>query len=88
MPDKISKGTPEDIAVRRMVKLWTNFAKFGNPTPTKSELGITWKAVAKNRRYFLDIGNELVVDSNPEQDRMELWKEIFQINSRTARYLD
>ncbi|XP_018575271.1 juvenile hormone esterase [Anoplophora glabripennis] len=80
-------GSIEDISVRRFVKLWTNFAKYGNPTPDEKELGITWKPAEKGQLHFIDIGNELTNEVDPESERMQLWKEIFQLNPNTANFL-
>ena len=33
----------DKLAGDNLIKLWTNFAKFHNPTPTKEELGVTWE---------------------------------------------
>ncbi|XP_018575302.1 juvenile hormone esterase-like [Anoplophora glabripennis] len=80
-------GSIEDISVRRFVKLWTNFAKYGNPTPDENELGIIWKPVETGQLNFIDIGNELTSEVNPESERMQLWKEIYQLCPNTASYL-
>lgn len=59
--------------VRRMVKLWANFARTGDPNPID---GVTWKPVTKDEVNFLDIGPELVCSKNPEPERLELWNSI------------
>ena len=39
-----TRYTDEDkMAGDNLLKLWTNFAKFGNPTPNKEDLGVIWK---------------------------------------------
>ncbi|KAJ8910437.1 hypothetical protein NQ315_016982 [Exocentrus adspersus] len=87
MTPPIPPGSIEDISVRRIVKLWTNFAKVGNPTPDRQELGVAWKSVEKGNLNFIDIGPDLVPGVNPESERMQLWKEIFQLNPNTANFL-
>ncbi|CAH1110140.1 unnamed protein product [Psylliodes chrysocephalus] len=37
------RGVIERRAIRRFVKLWTNFARTGNPTPKGNDLNIEWK---------------------------------------------
>ncbi|XP_057666855.1 esterase B1-like isoform X2 [Diorhabda carinulata] len=81
------KDTLEDISVRRFVKLWTNFAKYGNPTPEGNDLDIIWKPFEEIHEYFLDIDANLVLGNKPETERIQLWKDIFQGNSRTANLL-
>lgn len=83
----IQPGSIEDVSVRRFMKLWTNFAKYGNPTPNEKDLGIVWKPVEEGKINFMDIGNELTAGVNPEPERMKLWKDIFQLSPNTANYL-
>lgn len=81
-PD-IEKNSVEEIAVLRFVKLWTNFAKCGNPTPdvSCSLLNICWKPTEKNVLHFLDIGTKLTTGVNPEKERMAFWDEMFNVNA-------
>ncbi|XP_056644897.1 juvenile hormone esterase-like [Diorhabda sublineata] len=76
---KLHKGQLEISAIRRFVKLWTNFAKYGNPTPTGNDLNITWKPVDKNEVHYLDIGEELVPCTNPIPDRFKVWSEVLEL---------
>lgn len=64
------------VVRRRLVRLWTNFGKYGNPTPITDEL-ITalWPRVGNNMEY-LDIGEDLVPGTNPKGDRMALLNEL------------
>nr|XP_023018918.1 juvenile hormone esterase-like [Leptinotarsa decemlineata] len=80
-------GEVEMVCLRRFLKLWTNFAKYGNPTPEKNDLNIQWKPVDGEHVNILDIGKELVMETNPEDDRVRLWKEIYQLSPATANYL-
>ncbi|XP_050515675.1 juvenile hormone esterase-like [Diabrotica virgifera virgifera] len=73
----LDKSETEDKVVRRFVKLWTNFAKTGNPTPPANDLQLTWKATDKDCG-FIDIGKEVRVGSIPEAERRDCWKVIFQ----------
>ncbi|CAH1110127.1 unnamed protein product [Psylliodes chrysocephalus] len=84
LPDK---GSPEDGYVRRFVKLWTNFARHGNPTPEDNDLGVIWKPVEKNVTNFLDIDKKLIPGTDPESDRIKIWKEVYQAESTTAKFL-
>nr|XP_023018920.1 juvenile hormone esterase-like [Leptinotarsa decemlineata] len=85
-PD-VEIGEVEIVCLRRFLKLWTNFAKYGNPTPEKNDLNIQWKPVDGEHVNILDIGKELVMETNPEDDRVRLWKEIYQLSPATASYL-
>ncbi|KAI4468860.1 carboxylesterase [Holotrichia oblita] len=78
----IRPNSVEDKVIRGMAKLWTNFAKAGNPNPIKDAL---WKPVTRKELHFLDIGNEFVAGINPDQKGMQFWDEIFQLNPLTSR---
>lgn len=75
---KLEPGSVEEKHVRTFVKLWTNFAKTGNPTPDKNDqdLKIEWKPVTKEENYYLEIGDQLEVKTNPAKDRMDFWEKI------------
>ncbi|XP_050515607.1 juvenile hormone esterase-like isoform X1 [Diabrotica virgifera virgifera] len=81
------RGEKELKAIRIFVKLWTNFAKFGNPTPQGNDMNITWSPVNQEEVNYLDIGDELTMRSNPEPERLKLWREIFQLSPYTQYYL-
>ncbi|XP_013141553.1 PREDICTED: esterase B1-like [Papilio polytes] len=63
--------------IEQVTKLWTNFAKYGNPTPDES-LGVIWKPYSLEGQDFLDIGNNLVAGSSPDKDELEFWERIFK----------
>ncbi|KAJ3635702.1 hypothetical protein MTP99_008591 [Tenebrio molitor] len=78
-----SKFTPSqrDILTRkRMTSMWTDFAKFGNPTPKKyfTTSEVIWKRTDENFTY-LDIEDELYLRQLPEKSNMALWDEIYQV---------
>ncbi|XP_063916524.1 juvenile hormone esterase-like isoform X2 [Zophobas morio] len=76
---EIQPGTTEDVSIRRFVKLWTNFAKFGNPTPEKNDglLKVEWKPVTGDNFDFLDIGQELSFNSSCIPERVLFWEKIY-----------
>ncbi|CAB3246690.1 unnamed protein product [Arctia plantaginis] len=63
--------------ISTVTKLWTNFAKYGNPTPDKS-LGVEWKPYTLQNQEYLDLGNKLVMDTIPEKEELEFWDSIFK----------
>ncbi|XP_049860485.1 juvenile hormone esterase-like isoform X4 [Schistocerca gregaria] len=61
--------------VKAMTKLWTNFAKTGNPTPN-DEL-IHWPRVTSDTEpEYLEIGEKLEAKKGLVQERMELWRSL------------
>lgn len=61
---------------RRMVRLWTNFAKFGNPTQNSDLIvNVNWSRVFGTQE-FLDIGDTLTAGRWPFQPRMDFWNSL------------
>uniref|UniRef100_A0A336MQG4 Carboxylic ester hydrolase n=3 Tax=Culicoides sonorensis TaxID=179676 RepID=A0A336MQG4_CULSO len=68
----------------RMVKMWTNFAKFGNPTPYGKDddalNGVTWKPVNGTDVMnvpFLNINAKNEMKLNPDPDRLKFWDNLY-----------
>jgi carboxylesterase type B len=60
----------------RMVRLWTNFAKTGNPTPILDSLIRTnWVPYNLQNQNFMDIGDELTIQNIPNEQRLTVWHE-------------
>ncbi|XP_030759751.1 esterase B1-like [Sitophilus oryzae] len=74
-PD-IQKNSLEERSMKSFVRLWTNFAKFGNPT-VGDDLQITWESLRNGSSLkLLDIGEKLVFKDIPESERLDVWKQI------------
>ncbi|CAL4122143.1 unnamed protein product [Meganyctiphanes norvegica] len=64
VPDYDPLVSKDDLKLRNiMVNMWTNFAKFGNPTPSP-ENGIIWPAVSKDQNKTPSL-DHLVFTPNP-----------------------
>ncbi|KAG6448088.1 juvenile hormone esterase [Manduca sexta] len=76
--------TKEDqLIVDRMTTLWTNFIKFGNPTPRTSELvPVAWKPVTASTRPTMIIDTNLRLDSRVDQQRMAYWDLFYTMYGR------
>lgn len=73
-----------------MVKLWTNFAKYGNPTPSgdiaeSDILDFQWERnepVASDTDKFdfkyLNIGDRFEMKSNPAVHRIAFWRNLYE----------
>lgn len=71
-----------NVVRRRMGRMWTDFAKYGSPTPfTDSLITTTWPRVGSNLE-FMDIGENLVVGTYPNRERLEF------MDSLKARFLN
>lgn len=59
-PDPPAIGTKDRITLERMTRMWTNFAKTGDPTSVKDEyVNVTWKPATSKELCQLKIGDEL-----------------------------
>ncbi|XP_046750586.1 esterase E4-like [Diprion similis] len=64
----------------RMVRMWTDFAKTGNPTPQIDDLiTVKWKPVTPTEKNYIDIGVELSVGVNPDEEVQQFFRRISEI---------
>ncbi|RVE47727.1 hypothetical protein evm_007616 [Chilo suppressalis] len=72
-------STQNEIKVlKKMVRLWTNFAKTGNPTPTKSDdvlKSLVWQPIdkASDNLKYLHITKNFRMEMNPLGKREKFW---------------
>nr|XP_023026553.1 venom carboxylesterase-6-like [Leptinotarsa decemlineata] len=68
------------LTQKRMVKIWTNFAKYMNPTPTKDPLlqNISWPKMDTDETPFVNIANDLSIQSEVKNGRYLKWIQIFE----------
>ncbi|KAJ8707441.1 hypothetical protein PYW08_010693 [Mythimna loreyi] len=70
----------DQLVLDRMTTIWTNFAKFGNPTPQSTELlPIKWDPITTTTHPYLDINSDLTLGSRPNHDRMTFWDLFYRI---------
>ncbi|XP_072385322.1 juvenile hormone esterase-like [Diabrotica undecimpunctata] len=69
----------DQIVQKRMTTLFTNFAKYLNPTPEKIDIlqNITWPSVEPNNFQYLAIGSWMEMRRNPMENMYRFWNEIF-----------
>jgi len=74
--DLFALRTEEEMNVRdSMVKYWTNFAKYGHPSPLMSDNITQWLAYSSDKNYMLFDGSTQM-KSNVEEERMAFWQKI------------
>ncbi|XP_046628343.1 esterase E4-like [Neodiprion virginianus] len=74
---KMKPGCPDQIFSDKLIRLWTNFARTGNPTPVVDDLITTkWKPVTRTAKNFLEINETLSNSMNPDEEMWEMWKRI------------
>ncbi|XP_060536629.1 uncharacterized protein LOC132708359 [Cylas formicarius] len=77
----IAKGSQEDIYVQRFLKLWTNFARTGNPTPDVEPIlcCTKWTPIKPNEIRMLHIGTELNMISDVDAGRLKFWNKLYDL---------
>uniref|UniRef100_A0A2H1WRP2 Carboxylic ester hydrolase n=1 Tax=Spodoptera frugiperda TaxID=7108 RepID=A0A2H1WRP2_SPOFR len=79
----INKPPPtahDEVVIERMTTMWTNFAKYGDPTPQTTDLlPVKWEPLTKESFTYMDIGAELTLGSRPAHDRMAYWDLFYRL---------
>lgn len=72
----IDKQSKSYQMIQNTTTLWTNFAKYGNPTPPDSH--VQWKPYTLETEDYLDIGETLVPRMSPDRKDLEFWESIYE----------
>ncbi|XP_045762722.1 esterase E4-like [Maniola jurtina] len=78
----ISTEGPDSVLVERMTGIWYNFARHGDPNPRGDvpELeGLNWPAMKPDDRKYLRVGDDLSIQKNMKEERMQVWEELYPI---------
>lgn len=80
--NNIIDGSVEDVTIQRMVKLWTNFARFGDPNVKEFDKNIStrWDPIERGKFHFLDIGNDISAGVDPDYERIRFWDNIYKLH--------
>lgn len=76
----VEPGSTMEITIKRITKLWTNFAKYGDPNAKSKDeiLNVEWKPVTEDETNYLNIDEELTTGVNPEAERVAFWDELYK----------
>nr|CAD7397374.1 unnamed protein product [Timema poppensis] len=72
--DTLEEDSTEMKVLHQFVKMWTNFAKTGNPS---KEMDVTWAPATQTKRHYLRIDANLTLQQDLEKQRMVFWDEIY-----------
>ncbi|KAH1029021.1 hypothetical protein HUJ05_002327 [Dendroctonus ponderosae] len=63
----------------RLIELWSNFYKYGNPTPEPVELlsNLIWPVVSEDNFVYLNINETLELKDTPKSPRYNAWRSAF-----------
>ena len=82
MDVQINDNSREAKMRRKMCKLWTNFAKFGNPTPDyEKSLPFRWTSSSKKGQLeylVIDDEEKTEMHTNLNKPRLEFWRRVYQ----------
>ncbi|KAI5645521.1 carboxylesterase family domain-containing protein [Phthorimaea operculella] len=72
--------TLKDVVIReRMVTMWTNFAKYGNPTPVVDNLiPVKWEPTTEKKMNCFVINDTLSVKHEVYPERVKLFQELYE----------
>ncbi|XP_021713257.1 esterase B1 [Aedes aegypti] len=80
---RLDNSSIELQTMNKMTRLWTNFAKYGNPTPYGADdpvIGMRWPCVIPHTMKelpYLEIKSSLAARSNPEEERLRFWDDLY-----------
>lgn len=77
---EIKDGSLLHITIQRFVKLWTTFARYGdlNARDGQNLNLVKLNPVEKGKFHYIDIGENVTVGINPDQQRIIFWDKIFK----------
>ncbi|CAK1585684.1 unnamed protein product [Parnassius mnemosyne] len=74
---KLDKNTKSFRIIENVTKLWTNFAKYGHPTPDDS-FGFKWTPYTLDEQAYLEINENLTMGTRPDKDEVDFWENIYR----------
>ncbi|XP_045467758.1 juvenile hormone esterase-like [Harmonia axyridis] len=78
--DEISPSESDLVTRERLVRMWTNFAKYHNPTPTVDPVlqNLTWQPAQPTSINYLNIDKDLKNLKDPNWNYTEFWSSIYK----------
>nr|XP_022900834.1 esterase FE4-like [Onthophagus taurus] len=77
----IEKNSVEEKVMTQMIKLWTNFAKNGNPNFFQNDdQFLEWKPIEKNKLHYLHINDDFTVGVDPDKEAFDFWDSIYNMS--------
>ncbi|CAK1555094.1 unnamed protein product [Leptosia nina] len=73
----VNKESQSYKMITQFCSLFTNFAKYGHPTPS-SWGSTTWPEYDTKSKAYLDIDEKLTVGNNLDEDVIRFWKRIYE----------
>ena len=68
-------STEDSIVSRHITHMWSNFVKFGDPTPPGAEFA--WDPITQDKREYLVLDTVLRMEKSADYtERMDFWRRI------------
>ncbi|CAH0731230.1 unnamed protein product, partial [Brenthis ino] len=84
--DKEQPSEADQRIIDQMTTLWTNFVKYGEPTPEVSDLlPVQWVPTTKDINSYLLIDTELKMDKRPYNQRLTFWELFYKANENKIK---
>ncbi|CAH2064849.1 unnamed protein product, partial [Iphiclides podalirius] len=79
----------DQLVIDRVTTMWTNFVKYGDPTPETSYLlPVKWAPATAEKLNYLSIDSDLTLRRRPFHDRMAFLDLFFEMNKKLLRGYD
>ncbi|XP_071451169.1 juvenile hormone esterase-like [Hetaerina americana] len=79
---------PEAVVSKRLVRMWANFARTGNPTPISSNtddlIETNWMPLTPTELSYMEIGGDLTMKQALRQERAAIWEDIYPTREATS----
>ncbi|KAI5630868.1 carboxylesterase family domain-containing protein [Phthorimaea operculella] len=75
----------DQLMIDRMTTMWTNFVKYGNPTPETSQLlPVKWEPITSpdSPHYYLNINTQMKLEKRPFTKRTTFWDLFYAYNQK------
>lgn len=75
----------DDLVTKRMVTLWTNFARNGNPNSPSPLLTTEWLPANNQSQLYLEIGRDLALRKGSLSPHMDFWDSVYTVDQGGRR---
>lgn len=82
---EIEPKSLEEKSLYKILTLWTNFAKYSNPTSNCLQDLTRWKPVEKTCFNYLEIGEKLTMGVDPDAESVTFWNDLMDFHPIVAK---
>ncbi|XP_066142507.1 venom carboxylesterase-6-like isoform X2 [Euwallacea fornicatus] len=83
LTENFSMNVKDEATSKLMVKLWTNFATFRNPTPeAENTFHVKWPKMKSSKMDYFYIGEDIRIGKDFKGTNMRFWEELYSNYSK------